>query len=260
MPLSFINESLFMRAPFFLPKLNAWGQKKFLNYALQVLEAQQTLMAEGRHLLHYTLNDKMQYEHMVHYPQGDRIDFMTGAQYFYHCHRENFATTEHGHFHCFMRYKAISKRVKPSDYYMNLSGKDCIMTHLIAIGMNQLGQPIRLFTVNQWVTAEVWYEAPHMQNFLKKYKMTLTDSPYWQVLDKWIEGMLHLFSPQINWLLKARDESLAQALHDDPHSNPLTNKNLEELSELQIDLKKQVEWVMGIQQEQEEQEEISARN
>ncbi len=44
---------------------------------------------------------------MNHYPKGDRIDYDTGAQYFYHCHRESEETEEHGHFHCFLRYKHI---------------------------------------------------------------------------------------------------------------------------------------------------------
>lgn len=231
---------------FVLPELSKWRQKVFLGYATQVLEAQQQMItSKGKNILHYTLKKKRIHERMSHYPKGDRIDHTTGSQYFYHCHRENFESTEHGHFHCFIRYKHIPKRVKPApladwDQYM-----DNPMTHLVAIGMNQFGQPIRLFTVNRWVTSEIWYEAKHIEYFLKRYKMTLADDPYWQVLDQWVEGMLHLFSPQISWLYQARDHYMQHRQSLNPESNPYMDTEIEELSEIPIDLKKQIEWVIS---------------
>lgn len=230
---------------FILPELTKWRQKVFLGYATQVLEAQQQMMGnKGKNILHYTLKKKRKHERMSHYPKGDRIDHSTGSQYFYHCHRENLESREHGHFHCFLRYKHIPKRIKPApladwDKYI-----DNPMTHLIAIGMNQFGQPIRLFTVNRWVTSEIWYDAKHIDYFIKRYKMTLRDDPYWQVLDKWVEGMLNLFAPQISWLHQDRDKRIQQHQSIDLTSNPYTNYDLEELSEISIDIKKQVEWVI----------------
>jgi len=230
---------------FVLPELSKWRQKVFLGYASQVLEAQhQMINDKGKNILHYTLKKKRKYEHMSHYPKGDRIDHSTGSQYFYHCHRENFESHEHGHFHCFLRYKHIPKRVKPAalpdwDRYI-----DNPMTHLVAIGMNQFGHPIRLFTVNRWVTSEIWYDAKHIDYFLKRYEMTLEDDPYWQILDKWVEGMLHLFSPQIAWLHQARDRCIQQQQINNS-SNPYLDYELEELSEISIDLKKQIEWVIS---------------
>lgn len=229
---------------FILPQLTRWHHKRFLGYATQVLTAQQQMMAKkGKNILHYALQKKRKYEHMSHYPKGDRIDHDTGSQYFYHCHRENYETTEHGHFHCFMRYKHIPKRIKPAsltdwDKYI-----DNPMTHLVAIGMNQLGQPIRLFTVNRWVTSEIWYEAQHIHYFIKQYKMTINDDPYWEILDKWVEGMLHLFAPQISWLHQQRDLRIKtyQANHS---AYPYDDYDLEELSEISIDLPKQIEWLI----------------
>lgn len=230
---------------FILPKLSKWHQKRYLEYATQVLQSQQLMTTEqGNNILHYTLKDKERHERMSHYPHGDRIDHSTGAQYFYHCHRENYERTEHGHFHCFLRYKHIPKSIKPTpladwDRYI-----DNPMTHLVAIAMNQLGQPIRLFTVNRWVTSEVWYGAEHLPRFLKQYKMTLEDT-YWQVLDKWVEGVLHLFAPQISWLHQERDRKIK--FHQEHYSieNPYMDYELEELSEISIDLKQQIEWVIG---------------
>lgn len=230
---------------FTLPKLSKWHKSIYLNYAKQVLESQQLMTTnKGKNILHYALKKKRRFEHMSHYPPGDRIDHTTGAQYFYHCHRENYESTEHGHFHCFLRYKHIPKRIKPApladwDRYI-----DNPMTHLIAIGMNQLGQPIRLFTVNRWVTSEIWYNAEESARLLKYYKITLIDDPYWQVLDKWVEGVLQLFKPQILWLHQQRDKKMQQHQAVSSVDNPYMDYELEELSEISIDLKDQIEWII----------------
>lgn len=231
---------------FILPTLSNWYKKKFLSYATQVLEAQQQMMSgSGNNLLHYTLQQNPSYQKMSHYPKGDRIDHSSGAQYFYHCHREDLDTTEHGHFHCFLRYKQIPKRIKPAgledwDRYI-----DNPMTHLVAIGMNQQGMPIRLFTVNRWVTSEVWYDAIHAPKFVKQFTMNLEDESYWQVLDKWVEGMLQLFSPQISWLHQERDRIIQVHQEKIPEENIYLNKELEELSYIDINLQKQIEWVIS---------------
>ncbi len=234
------------QSEFTLPQLSQWYRKLYLGYATQVLESQQLMTTDkGKNILHYTLKKKRRHERMSHYPKGDRIDHTTGAQYFYHCHRENFESTEHGHFHCFLRYKQIPKSIKPIplddwDRYI-----DNPMTHLVAIGMNQLGQPIRLFMVNRWVTSDIWYPAERVNSFLKRYKMTLTDDPYWQVLDKWVEGMMHLFAPQIAWLHQERDKKIQVYQKNNSVENPHLDYDLEELSEISIDLKQQIEWIIS---------------
>jgi hypothetical protein len=231
---------------FNLPVLSKWQQKRYLAYATRILQAQQLMTTdEGQNILHYTLNTQERHERMSHYPKGDRIDHSTGAQYFYHCHRENYERFEHGHFHCFLRYKHIPKTIKPAplvdwDRYIENP-----MTHLIAIGMNQFGQPIRLFTVNRWVTSEIWYEAKHTSRLIKHYKMTLED-PYWQVLDQWVEGIIHLFAPQIAWLHQERDKLMLHHQTTSTAENPYLDYELEELSHISIDLKEQIEWILSI--------------
>ena len=222
------------------PTLPDSRRAKLLRYAKRALNAQQQIMAQqGKSILHYTLRQQEQHLHMDHYPKGDRIDRCTGAQYFYHCHRENMDRDEHGHFHCFLRYPHIPKRVKPTplpdwDKYI-----DNPMTHLVAIGMNIYGEPIRLFTVNRWISSEIWYDAKHANANIHRFKMTLTDDPYWQVLDQWVEAMLHLFAPQITWLHQTRD-AVAQREGADIYNNPL----IEELSEISINLKTQIQWLL----------------
>lgn len=132
-----VRENYMLDIPQFrLPALTKYQKTKFLHYAQQVLEAQHHMMKQDvTNIIQYTLEDKNRHQSMAHYPKGDRIDHDTGAQYFYHCHREHFETEEHGHFHCFLRYKAISKRIKPTplpDWDKNL---DNPMTHIVAIAI-----------------------------------------------------------------------------------------------------------------------------
>ena len=227
------------------PALSRQAKAKFLNYAQQVLEAQQQMITpKGKNILHYTLERKRRHQYMDHYPKGDRIDYDTGAQYFYHCHREDYDTTEHGHFHCFLRYNHIPTQIKPTplpDWDKNM---DSPMTHLVAIGMNCEGQPIRLFSVNRCVSYEVWYDAKHINQFIKQYKMTKTDNPYWQVLDSWVEGMIHLFSPQIAWLQQVRDLSIANHQKNRPNVNVYEETDIQELSSISINLAEQVQWLL----------------
>lgn len=232
--------------PFALPVLTQWQRNKLLGFAEQALSAQQQVVnSTSKGILHYTLQQKRRHTRLKHYPPNDRIDLKTGAQYFYHCHRENKKSREHGHFHCFIRYKQIPKRVKPkplSDWDKHIHNP---MTHLVAIAMDRYSQPIRLFTVNRWITSEIWYDAHHAPYFLKRFKMALQDDPYWQVLDSWVEAMLKLFSPQIIWLQQQRDILMQNHQLKNPDINIYDDESLEEISEINIDLKQQVEWLLN---------------
>jgi len=232
--------------PFELPKISANKRAKLLRYAQRLLSAEQCMITNsGENILHYTLRDKKQHLRMNHYPKGDRIDHETGAQYFYHCHRENYDRAEHGHFHCFLRYPKIPEHIKPTPFHDWDKYIDNPMTHLVAIGMNQLGKPIRLFTVNRWVSSEIWYDSKHTRFILNRFNMSLTDDPYWQILDQWVEAMLHLFSPQIQWLHQMRDQFLNHYQSKQTHQPHLfDNEKIEELSDIEIDLTTQIKWLL----------------
>jgi hypothetical protein len=230
------------------PSLTRTQKNKALLYAEQILRAEQQMIQpkKGHHLLHHTLEHAQNHLQKKHYPEGDRIDKTTGAQYFYHCHREDYAQEEHGHFHCFMRYAHIPKKIKPHplpdwDKYI-----DNPMTHLIAIAMNRYGKPIRLFTVNRWVTSEIWYDSEHTQQLLSQFKFTLNNNAHWEILDQWVEGILHLFTPQIICLCKARDNFIKNKLITETNiKNIYTHQTLSELSTLPINLEQQIQWLLG---------------
>ena len=232
---------------FTFPALEARQKKKMLKSALTVLEMTQAMSAgKGKNILHYTLQRKRRHKAMEHYPGGDRIEYSTGAQYFYHCHREDRETGEHGHFHSFMRYKKIPRRIRPAalpDWDKNL---DNPMAHIVAIAMDCYGKPIRLFTVNRWVTDETWYDAEHVTEFIRKYKFRQDkeEESYWWKLDKWVESMHQLFAPQIIWLHQERDHRVAAWQKKYPSRNPYEDRELEEITSIPIDIVDQVNWLM----------------
>lgn len=232
------NKPKDVQVHFQYPTLTPAQKNQMLTYAEQTLRAAEHMLnpQKKHHLLHYTLLHHQHHRPQQHYPKGDRIDANTGAQYFYHCHGEARANEEHGHFHCFIRYAHIPKHIKPHplpdwDKYI-----DNPMTHLVAIAINRYGKPIRLFTVNRWVSSEIWYDAIHTEQLLAQFKFTHNAHPHWSMLDQWIEGMLHLFAPQIIFLAKARDQMI---------KNRYTDQTLSELSTLPIDLEQQIQWLLA---------------
>lgn len=215
----------------------------------QVLQAQAELNAQGGILNFLHANGGQEgdgFYAMRHYPKGDRIDYEHGGQYLYHCHRENVETEEHGHFHCFIRKVGLPGDVAPAELPDKDKYMDCMMTHLVAISVNRVGLPIRLFTVNRWVGHDTWFEAEKMQDFVELYKVRPEkDAEKWGVMDGWIEAMMHAFAPQVKWLQTARDAEMARLIAQQPDNYIYEDKSIEELSSIDISLEAQVQWLMA---------------
>ena len=229
---------------FSLPE--TYNKQQLLYHAQKLLEAQQKMQSmEGKNIVHYTLQNHAYHLKMQHYPKGDRIDHQSGAQYFYHCHRENMDSLEHGHFHCFLRYKQIPEKIKPKkianwDKFINNP-----MTHIIAIAMNCYGEPIRLFSVNRWVSEEICYSAEHTSEFINRFNLQLADSSYWSILDEWVQAMLKIFAPQIVWVNQQRDLYLEDKSSKRKSFSIYDDKKVEELSSISINIAEQIRWIMS---------------
>lgn len=238
-----------MTQSFSFPDITDYARNKLVAHVSHVLETQAALNAQGGVLnfLHaYGEQEGEGFCAMKHYPKGDRIDYVNGGQYLYHCHRENLETEEHGHFHCFIRKAGLPKSVKP----MNLPDKakymDCMMTHLVAIAVNRVGQPIRLFTVNRWVGHDTWFEAEKMQRFIKRFKVRPEkELERWSLMDLWVESIVHAFAPQVAWLQEVRDIEMARLIKEQPDNYIYEDKKVEELSSIEISLEAQVNWLMS---------------
>lgn len=242
---------------FELPVISDYRRRKMMRYMHRLLEAQQALAEQGglqAFLLRLGLHAPDRFITDTHYPKGDRIDFEGGSQYFYHCHREDFETEEHGHFHCFIRKAGWPKRWKLADISAREQYSDNPMTHLAAIGINRVGLPIRLFMVNRWVTKESWFEADKMQRLLPRFSAenitnarpkTGNQSESWRLVDGWVEALLKVYAPQIAWLYTQRDAAMAQhTKRAASGENPYENRAIEELASIDISLESQVGWLM----------------
>src|SRR3546814_15690415 len=100
------------------------------------------------------------------------------------------------------------------------------------------GLPFRLFTVNRWVTGEVWYRADDVIRMLDVFKIDHAQ-PSWP-LNRWISAMIALFKPQIAELLRARDRKVADWREQNPEADVFEDRDLEVASFPDISVEHQV--------------------
>jgi hypothetical protein len=175
-----------------------------------------------------------------HYPKGDVYDKETHAQYYYHAHPldERFEN-EHGHFHTFLRPKGMPPGIRPAEVPGAEPPKDPndALSHLIAVAMDKTGIPFRLFTVNRWVTGEVWYTAADVAVLLDYFKIDHAQ-PSWP-MNRWITALIRLFKPQIVELLQARDRTVEAWKGSHPEGDVYEDRDLELTSYLEISIEEQ---------------------
>ena len=114
----------------------------------------------------------------------------TGWRAYYHCHPASRAGNhrfkgEHGHFHIFVRLENTADK----------------WSHLAALAMDNMGQPLGWFTVNQWVTGETWQSAATLMQQLK-------DVPYdkqTSLVENWLLSFVVLSHDALTQILQMRD-------------------------------------------------------
>jgi hypothetical protein len=112
------------------------------------------------------------------------------------------------------------------------------LSHLIAISMNSRGLPVRLFTVNRWVTGEVWYPAADVVRMLDNFNIDHTQ-PSWPV-NYWINRVMRLFRPQIEELVRGRDAAM-ESLLEGAGESVFENREIEVISYCDVSLEDQIE-------------------
>ncbi|HXV74582.1 MAG TPA: hypothetical protein VD713_07620, partial [Sphingomonadales bacterium] len=147
---------------------------------------------------------------------------------------------EHGHFHTFLRFAGMPEGIKPQapKKKRKHGKKKPIGAHLIAIAMDAKGFPIKLFTVNRWVTNEVWYPAADVTRMVPRFRIDHA----WpsRATNRWLTGIVALFRPQIYELLKARDAAVAAWLKRHPRRNAYEDRDLEVTSEAPVSIAEQI--------------------
>lgn len=210
----------------------------------QILECYRVLRKSNTNVVAEVLKGQGDFFEWDHYPKGDVYDTETCSQYYYHAHPPETRTAiygpENGHFHTFVRPKGMPRGIKPASVsdYKKLSGPNDELTHLVGISMNRQGYPIRLFTTNRWVTGETWYTADDVLKVLNVFMMDLA-YPSWPV-NIWITGMMRLFRPQIDELVKERDKAVAEWIEKTPETNPYEDRNLEITSFIEVSVEDQI--------------------
>lgn len=160
-----------------------------------------------------------------HYPSDDIIDVASGSQFYYHAHRKD--GLEHGHVHMFWHADALGRR-KPARRG-RVTWHQGAPSHLLAVGLDARGAPVKFFTTNRWVTDGHWFDAAHTLALLDRFQPRgLADHA--QSCD-WLRHFLAFYRPAIAELLAQRDARLARA--PDP-VRALHNHRLEVLSQMRL--------------------------
>ena len=209
-----------------------------------VVEVHRILAKTGDNIVGELLKNHGTFYEWDHYPPGDVYDHETHGQYYYHAHAaDQRFEGEHGHFHTFVRPKGMPLGIRPAPLpgYVAPEDPNDALSHLVAIAMTPAGLPFRLFTVNRWVTGEVWYAAEDVIRLLEVFKIDHAQ-PSWPV-NRWISGMITLFAPQIADLLWARDRKVAAWRETMAEGDVFEDRDLEVTSFLDISIDQQVQRV-----------------
>ena len=147
-----------------------------------------------------------------------------GWRAYYHCHPASRAghhrfQGEHGHFHIFVRTKE-----KPDSEQWS---------HLVALAMDNMGQPLGWFTVNHWVTGETWETASVLSSYLDSVPFEGTEN----LLERWLLSLLALSSDSVNYVLNERDRVLEIKEEQAGEKDIKQDKNIYLLSETPLNLK-----------------------
>ncbi len=210
----------------------------------EVMEVHRVLTKTGDNIVGELLKHNGTFYEWDHYPPGDVYDHETAGQYYYHAHAaDQRFEGEHGHFHTFVRPRGMPPGIHPAEVpgYVAPEDPNDALSHLVAIAMTPGGLPFRLFTVNRWVTGEVWYAAEDVIRLLDVFRIDHAQ-PSWPV-NRWITGMIALFKPQIADLLRARDHKVAAWRNLAPAGDVFEDRGLEVTSFLDISVERQVQGV-----------------
>ena len=234
-------ESVALTAEFDLRTLPRDELDSMAEAGREVVEAHRILAKTGDNIVGELLREQATFYEWDHYPPGDVYDHETHGQYYYHAHppAQRFEG-EHGHFHTFLRPKGMPADVAPAQVpdFTQPKGDNDALSHLIAISMTGSGFAFRLFTVNRWVTGETWYGSTAVIKMLDHFEIDHA-RPSWPV-NRWITGLVRLYRPQIEALVKMRDETVAEWQGRNAAKNVFEDRDLEVTSYLDIDVEAQI--------------------
>lgn len=156
------------------------------------------------------------------YPSGLLQFNQKGWRAYYHCHPASRAGNhrfkgEHGHFHIFVR-----TQIEPETW-----------SHLVALAMDNMGQPLGWFTVNHWVTGEAWESS----TILVRYLNTISLDSQYSLVERWLLSLVALSCEVVSEVLYQRDKVLGRMNINTEEQDIKQNKDIYLLSESPVNLK-----------------------
>lgn len=155
------------------------------------------------------------------YPPGLLQFNHMGWRAYYHCHPATRAGNhrfvgEHGHFHIFIRSQNAPE----------------VWSHLVALAMDNMGQPMGWFTVNHWVTGETWQDAEILINQLGEIPFDRQTT----LVERWILSLLELNRDKIADVLSERDKLIKEQQAADLSRDIKQDRGIYLLSETVLNL------------------------
>jgi hypothetical protein len=202
------------------------------------------LAESGSNVVAEMLRGAAEFFEWDHYSVGDIYDWESHSQYYYHAHpaenRRRYFADEHGHFHTFLRAKGMPAGMVPAPVadFRPLDDENDMLTHFVAIAMDSTGEAIGLFTTNRWVTGETWYAAEDVISMLDRFGVA-HERPA-SAANRWITGMLALFRPDIEMLLRRRDAVVAARAEALPAHNVYEDRGLEVTAYMDISVAQRI--------------------
>ncbi|MEW6558979.1 MAG: hypothetical protein AB1412_02105 [Pseudomonadota bacterium] len=189
----------------------------------RALEATQAMLQKGKTVISEIIGSTP-YVEWEHYPKRDAKS-RSGALFYYHAHAASQRMKgEHGHFHVF----APNDRVTcPHEQRY---------THIAGLSVDARGMPLRVFTTNQWVTAECWEDADRVCAMARQTE--LKDARPHKV-GLWLDAVFAFFRPQIDLVIHLRDARI-KALESGGRTHWSEDRRTHILSQCRIDFSTQI--------------------
>ena len=160
---------------------------------------------------------------LEHFPRHDIVDGKNQTRLYYHAHSSRRRPdAEHGHFHLFSHGQQAGN-------YM----------HLVGISLDAVGQPIRLFTTNRWVTGETWCEAAAVELALARFEVATRGRM--APIARWATAMVRLYFSQMVQLVRRRDAVMAQRNTLVDWETLCEDRRLDVVTQSQISLSKRIQ-------------------
>jgi hypothetical protein len=191
--------------------------------AIELVKCYRELDRRGGHLVEEVVG-RTTFRELTAYPRKRATDPRRHFEWYFHAHHRG----ELGHFHTFVNRRGIPPSLRP------LIEGEKTYAHLVAIGVDDRGFPVRLDIPNRWATSETWYAADDLSVMLDRFDVRGASGP--PLVNRWLHAVLCLFRPEIDEALRERDRIVRDVLRRQPRARPTERRSVPLLHVRRLDL------------------------